>query len=160
MLPTPATLDSYGGLKQNDHPVEDITTDEDAGHRNEYASDTAGMTHTAARAWRRFIADPTTPGDPVSNIHDAVWGDANAVKPTVANAGTGLFDITWPTTITDALGNTKTLALRWARAFFEGGTAYVVSATITGANTVRVRVWNSSFALNNATGVTFLVEVG
>jgi hypothetical protein len=160
ILPSVATLADYGGPKQNDAPVADPVTDEDADERNEYVEDVAGMTNTAIRAWCRFVtvnnANPTDP----TNAHGAVWGSALAVKPTVAWSSEGVWLITWPTTVTDELGTVHTISLRGvATPNVEGTTLYHTNATVSSANTVTVRVWNTSNTLSDAVGATVNVQV-
>lgn len=154
MLPNIATINTYGGPKTNYSPIEDATTDESADDRNEYVADVAGMTQTAMRAMCRFVGHGTTPTDPASNVHFAVWGNDVSVKPTVANAGTGVYTITWPTTINDELDEEYSINLGAAWANVEGSTLYFVQATVTAPNVVTVYVFNSSGAANNAVGVT------
>lgn len=156
-LPDVADLDLYGGAKENYMPVEDHLTDEDADDRNEYVSDVAGMTQTACRAWCAFVGNATTPTDPASNVHGAVWGNSLSLKPTVARTGAGVYTVTWPTQITDALGTVRNINLRRPWASVEGSTLYFTTATVTSPNVVTVRVFNTSFAANDAVGVTLCV---
>ena len=156
-LPDIATLDTYGGAKANYAPVEDYSTDEDADDRNSYVADVAGMTHTAVRAWRRFTGHATTPADPVSNIFDNVWGSDTANKPAVTKGGTGVYVITHAATVTDELGVVHSVNLRGAWASVEGSTLYFTTAEVTSPNVITVRVYDTTFALNDAVGVTLMV---
>lgn len=156
-LPDVDDLSTYGGALANYAPIEDATTDEDAAWRNKYAANVAGMTQTACRAWCTFLGHASAPTDPASNVHGAVWGDDVSVKPTVARTGTGVFTVTWPSTVTDELAEVHTVNLRRCWANVEGATAYFVTTTVTAANVVTLRVFNSSAAANDAAGVTFTV---
>lgn len=159
-LPDVDALTSYGGAKENYAPVEDSTTDEDAEHRNLYAGNVAMMTHTAVRAWVRLKGHASSPTDPSSNVHDAVWGNDATVKPATARTGTGVFTITWPETVTDELGEEHSVNLRQVVGVnVEGSTLYFAQATITAPNVVTLYVFNSSAAANDAAGVTFGVSV-
>lgn len=158
-LPTVDSLATYGGAKQDYEPVEDPTTDLSAEGWNLVASNVAGLTQTACRAWVTFLGHGTMPTDPSSYIHGAVWGDTLGVKPTMARTGTGVFTATWPTTVTDDLGVVQTVNLRRAWASFEGSTLYSVNATVTAANVVTIRVWNAAGSLNDAVGAVFNVFV-
>lgn len=158
-LPDVDALASYGGVKANDFNVEDPTTDEDAAHRNLYAANTAAATHTLIRAYRRLVGNATTPTDPGSNVHDAVWGDSLAVKATIARTGTGVYTITWPTTVTDELGVVHTVNLVDGWANINGSVLYFAQVTITAPNVATVYVFNSSAAANDAVGVTIAVFV-
>lgn len=156
-LPGVAALSTYGGIKSNGSPVEDPTVDEDAAHRNQCFADAAGMTQTACRAWCALVGHGTAPTDPASNVHGAVWGNDVEDKPVCARTSTGLYTITFPATITDELGVEQTVNLRHAWASVEGATLYFTTATVTAPNVVTLRVFNTSFALNDAVGVTFTV---
>lgn len=158
-LPAIADLNTYGGVREDYAPVEDASTDVGADELNNVFADVAGMTQTACRAWVRFVGHATTPADPSSNVHGAVWGDDPSVKPTVAKGGTGIYDVTWPTTINDELDVDYTINLRSGWVSVEGTTLYFYTVTPTGPNTFRVRVFNTGFAANDAAGVTFALFV-
>lgn len=160
-LPGIATaLSSYGGAKINDSPVADPVTDESADDRNEYVDDVRAMTNTAIRAWVRFNGHGTTPTDPASGgIHGAVWGSL-AARPTVTRSSTGVYLVTWPTSFTDELGNVHTFNINGVcPPNVEGSTLYHANATRTSANSVTVRVYNSSNSLNDAVGATINLQV-
>lgn len=157
-LPQTATLSTYGGKKENEYPVENPLTDISAEEHNELADDVQAMTHTALRAWYAFVGNATTPTDPASNIHDAVWGDSLAVKPVLARTGTGVWTLTYPTSYVDELGNTRTVNLRRGKLFsVEGTTPYVVTVTPTSANVLTVRIFDMAGVANDAVGATIVV---
>ncbi len=159
-LPDVDTLATYGGAKTNYAPVEDVTTDLDADHHNVMAANVAGLTQTAPRALRRFVGHATTPTDPVSGfVHAAVWGSDNGVKPTVTIAAT-VYTVTWPTSVTDELGEVHSVNLRAAEAWVEttGTTLYVATARVTSANVVEVRVYSSFAALSDAATFNIVVK--
>lgn len=124
--------------------VVDPSTDEDASVRNQYVLDVAQMGQTCTRAVRSFLG--TTGGatqiaDPSTGLaHIALWGDASSVKPAGTYVSTGVYDMIWPTSITDELGTSRTLNLYRANANVESsdGTARIATAKITNAYTVRV----------------------
>jgi hypothetical protein len=158
-LPGVDSIEDYGGVKEDYAPVEDNSTDESADHRNLYAANVAGLTQTAPRALCRFVGHAVTPTDPASNVHFAVWGNDLAVKPTVAHSATGIYTITWPTTVTDELGEEHTVSLATGWANTEGSTLYHVQVTITSSNVATVYVFNAAGAASDAAGVTFAVFV-
>jgi hypothetical protein len=158
-LPGIDSLSTYGDAKSNYAPVEDPTTDEDAAHRNLYAANVAAMTQTAPRAICRFVGHGTTPTDPASNVHFAVWGNDVSVKPVVAHSATGVFTITWPSTITDELGEEHSVNLVDGWPNVNGSTLYHAQVTITAPNVATVYVFNSAGAANDAVGVTIAVFV-
>jgi hypothetical protein len=156
-LPDVDSLSTYGGAKEDYAPVEDYTTDEAAAHRNLYAANVAAMTHTATRAWVSFVGNASSATDPASNIHDAVWGNGVSVKTTNARTGTGVWTLTWPTSVTDELGVSHAVNLRRAWASVEGSTPYLVTVTPTSSNVLTVRIFNTSGTANDAAGVTINV---
>lgn len=159
ILPTSAGISNYGGAKQDYAPSEDPSTDELAADRNNLVDDVAGMTHTACRAWRCFVGGSGgSPADPADgNTHDAVWGNASSVKPTVTRSSTGVYVVTWPTSISDALGTSHTIAIRRVlHVAIESATAFVGTAVITAANVITVHTFSSTTA-NDASGANITV---
>lgn len=160
-LPDIDALSTYGGALANYSPVVDPTTDEDASARNKYAANVAMMTHTAPRALASFLGHATTPADPASGfVHDAMWGNALGVKPTVVKAGTGIYDMTWPASVNDELGVAHALNLRRALAQVESsdGTFRDAQAKVTSANSVRVYTFAVT-TLNDLAGQVVTVWV-
>jgi len=152
-LPAIDDISTLGGIKVNFQPVEDATTDLDAAQDNKARADVAMMTHTASRSWAKFVAAATT-GAMVLSAHDAVWGNAPGLAPTLARTGTGVFTITWPASVNDELGVTHATSLRAASAVARGSVAYHAQTSITAANVVTVYVFDMSGAANDAVGVT------
>jgi len=151
-LPSRDSLSSYGGRMSNYSDVVDPTTDEDAEWRNKYAANVAMSTHTVTRAFRSFLGTTggaTAVADPSTGFaHDALWGDAASVKPSVTHVQTGVYDGIWPTTVTDELDETHTLAIRraWAQVESSDGTLRIASAKVTAAQKVRVYTYEGSSA--------------
>ena len=144
---------TFGGSKQNYAPVEDITTDEDAATRNQYVADVAMMTATCTRSWVEFLAAATTGGMSVT-AHQAVWGNAIGVIPTLSRTSAGIYVITWPATVTDALGNSHTVNFRAAQAQVRDTAAGWDALCIpTAANIITVYVRNPAGTLTDATGL-------
>lgn len=165
-LPDTDSLSTLGGTLTNFSPVEDPTTDLDAGADNKSRSNVAMVTHTIERACRRFAGHATTPADPASGfVHDALWGSSGAVKPPVTKGGTGIYVVTWTATQNDELGVAHTLNFRTAQAWVEvsGTTRYFAHARVTAANVVEVRVFIDGGAgadtLNDAAGLNIVVKV-
>jgi hypothetical protein len=123
-------------------------------------NDVAGMTRTARRAWARFTAG-SSPLLAATNPDDAVWGNASGVLPVVAHSSTGVFTMTWPSTIVDQFGTTRSINLRWARVSVEGSTCAFAQCSVTSPNVVTVYLFNTSFAANDlSSSYTILVEAG
>lgn len=139
--------------------VVDPTTDQDAAAASAALNDTAQMTHTADRAWARFTAG-ASPAIVNTNGHDAMWGSLSGVKPVPAHTGTGTWTLTWPATVQDQLGNSHSVNFRKARVSVEGSTLAFVQWEVTAPNVITVYGFATSFAANDLTGITLLVEAG
>lgn len=150
-LPEKTSFSAYGGPKNNYAAVVDPTVEVEAAHHNSFVSDTAAMTHTAVRAMRSFVGvDGGAPTDPLDGfVHDAVWGDAPAVKPAVARVTEGVWDLTWPTTVqpelssaTEAQGGGRVFTVNFQRALAQveslDGSFKLAAAKVTAPNVVRV----------------------
>lgn len=161
-LPGISSLAAYGGQLADYAPLEDPNTDRPAVGANQAYADIAGVTHTAVRAWVRFVGTASTSVALASvNPHDATWGSGSGVAPVVSHtAGTGIFDITWPVTIVDELGVTQTVNLRAAMApNIEGATPGFATLVLTGPNTARLRLFNTAGSLNDFVGATIFAAV-
>jgi hypothetical protein len=159
-LPDTDSFATYGGSLQNYAPVEDPTTDRDALAANQAYASIAAATHTVARAWARFVTSATTPSLATTNGNDANWGNSLGVQPTPARVSTGVFTLTWPSTIVDENGGTHTVNLRRAFAQPEGATLYNAQALVTAPNIVTVYTFTAAGSANDIAGVTVHVEVG
>lgn len=165
-LPDITTLSALGGPLNNYAPVEDPTVDEDAANINVVKCNVAMSSHTVMRAFVSFVtAGASTPTDPASNVHDALWGNAIAVKPTLAHSATGVLTATWPTDVSDegtVLGQTAathTLAFRHAWVVVEGSTYVRVQAKVTAPNVVTIYTFDAAGAALDTTGAQICVFV-
>lgn len=126
---------TFGGSKQNYSPIEDPTTDEDAGIRNQYVADVAMMTNATPRGWARFTASAA----PSLVAHNANWGNAALYAPAIARTAVGVFTVTLPSSALDALGNTHTTNVRDAWVNHRGtGTPFLVNVVPTSANVLTI----------------------
>lgn len=102
---------------QNAEPVVDPSTELDANVAKEIACNAAAVSRTALRAVVRFVAAST--GNATVTDHDAVWGNADAVKPVVTAYGNSgapdskTYRITWPATVYDELGGAHSVNVRF-----------------------------------------------
>lgn len=160
-LPDRDTIDTVGGAKRNYGPVEDPTTDRDAIQANKAYANSSMSTRTQPRAWCLFTTSATTP---TLEDDDAVWGNDVDLKPAIARTGTGVFTITWPETVYDEIPSADlgrelhTVNLRYAKPWVTGATPLHVTATVTAANVVTVRVFNTAGTLVDAAGAIIGVE--
>jgi hypothetical protein len=168
-LPDVDSLATYGGALSDYSPVVDPTTDESVVFRNKYAANVAMMTQTAARAMRSFVGQTgVTPIDPtVGFVHAAVWGSGPSMKPVLARTATGLWTVTWPSTVNSELssalasqggGVTHTVNLRRALAQVEcQGTKFDATARVTAANVVEVSGWTAAGVADDLDGLVVTV---
>ncbi len=156
-MPDADTIDTFGGAKNDDLPVEDPTTDRSAEGMNAALEDVAQLTQTGCRAWARIVLDSTTPA--LANVNGSGAGWGNGTPPTPAKTGTGTFTVTWPATVTDGLGVVHPLDLRRARVSIEGSTFGFANAEMTTANEATIHTANAAGSANDLAGVTVHLEV-
>ncbi len=162
-----SAVTSYGAPFADSRPVEDATTDMAAAQANAVFVSTAAMTHTSVRTVVKFTG--VTWGGGTQSVavtsHDAHWGNANAVIPVITTTATGIYNITWPTTVADELGTIHTVNLRYALspsvdvasdATKVGATGNV---TLTGANTATLRTCAVAGTLSALNGLPITVYV-
>ena len=110
MLPQSNSYQNLGGELADYQPVTDPTTDRAAAAENDAFADVAAMTRMAFRAYVTFTIAATV-GTVID--HDAVWGNDVSVKPTIGYLGSaGGYSITWPASVTDARGISRSVNLR------------------------------------------------
>lgn len=138
---TPSTLDTYGGVKVDYSDAVDGSTDRSAVEVNQVFCDVAQGTRMTPKA--RLAFHPT---DGIT-LHQAMWGNTLPLKPTWVKGSTGVFNITLPASITDALGVVHAVSVDAGFANVQGATCYQSNVTITSANTLTVRTWNAAGAV-------------
>ena len=160
-LPGIDSLATFGGALVNYAPVEDPTTDRDATMANQAYADTAAMTQTAIRAWVRFVTSATAPTLATTFPNDATWPNVFANLPVSTRSAVGVFLLTWPATVIDALGTVQPLNFRGCSdPNIEGATlAGFANATVTAPNVVTVRTFSTAFAASDLAGSTICVQV-
>lgn len=154
-LPAKDDLASLGGtLTDYGVSVTDPTTDLSAAASNQFRADVAMMSRTAVRAWVRFSGHATTPTIVAS---DAVWG---ATPPTVAHAATGTYTVTWPATVSDALGVTQAVNFGCVvECAVDSQFLASAQAVLTSANVVTVYTFNSAGSANDLAGTNIRLLV-
>lgn len=144
-LPEKNDYNSLGGEKTDYSPVADPSTDLSAEELNETRVDVAAMTQTAIRAWCGFTVTQDGYFTPeIGNTeqdYGAVYGRASLYKPSVLRNSQGNYTVTFPSAITDARGNSKSLNIQCCFGNSES-IAQSVSAKRESANTVRVAVFD------------------
>lgn len=158
-LPDADSIETFGGAKQ-DAPigVVDVQSERSAADVNKAYEDVAQMTRTANRAWARVALSGAAAALASPNGSDALWG--NGSPPACdAPGGTGVYTVTWPSTVTDALGAAHTVSFKRCRAFVEGGGTFaLVMAAVTAPNVVTIYTAVPNGTPTNLAGYTVLVE--
>lgn len=159
LLPDTTDFASYGTLLQNASPIANPLTDIDAAKLNAIQADCSAMTGTAIRAWALVTLAATTNAMAIA-AHGSNWGASLAVKPVPARTSIGLFTLTFPVSVTDALSVVHTLNLRAGPApNVMSSTLYFARIVSVVANVVTFQVWNSAGALNDAAGINIFLSV-
>ncbi len=156
-LPAIPDTDTLGGLKVDEHAVEDDATDLGADYWNELITDAAAMAQTSFRAWA-LVGLAATTGAMSIVAHGAQWGADIAVRPTPSRSSDGVFVLTWPATVTDALDVVHNVSFRgFLRPNLDSATLYHAQCASNAANSVTFRVWDAAGSLSNAVGVNALI---
>jgi hypothetical protein len=154
-LPAIDDIAAVGGIIHDYRQIPDPTVERTASQENQIAADAIMATRTLTRAFATFSASTT----PALVSHDAVWGTGPGVAPVIAHTGTGVFTITWPATVTDALGVVQPMNLRRCWLGLEGANWAIYTATVTAPNQVTVRTWlapGGPLSLDNLTSAYVL----
>ena len=142
MLPGQATLGNYGGVKVDYAPSVNGATDRDATPVNQAFQDVAAMTLTSVRAYVAWYYASST----VTIVScNAEWGNT---PPTITRTSTGVYTVTWPTTITDDLGNVVPVVMYHGWGTLEGAIQQYCSPQMTSPNVATAFCWNSSGAVD------------
>jgi hypothetical protein len=162
-LPDKDAVDAtYGGPYANGRPVEDPKTEVDQGFLNALLASVASATHTVPRAWVTFNGKTYSgSGTDVVTVvdHDANWGSGTGVKPTVGQTGTNTFLITWPATVTDELGGSHTLNIRYPHEPTTIDTTLSrAKVTAKTANTLTIQTFNSAGSANGLNTIPIFVS--
>jgi len=156
-LPNVDTIDSYGGLKKDyGIAVVNSETDRAADDANRAYANIAMATHTLCRAWVQFTSSATTP---TIVQHDALWGNTSFVAPTIVRSAQGIFDITWPTSVTpESAEDPININIRIAGGGNALGAVFRhVQCQRQTAVTLRVHTFDTAGALQDFAGTTYNV---
>jgi hypothetical protein len=155
LLPDVLSFDELGGVKTDYIPVIDPTTDLSALNLNLARDGVAQMSRTALRGWIRF-ATAATSGAMVLSDWETTWKADVSTLPVLARSTAGVFTLTLPASVLDALGNTHTINLRAASVSAETF-PIVVAASISSANVITVHVGTGS-TLSDQAGTIVMVQ--
>ncbi len=157
---TPVSLEDLGGgvNKRNyaDQDVVNPDTDIDVKQYNGAASTVSGL----SRATEFARLQATLGNPPAITAYRGQHGVGLSNAPTLTRLGTGHYRFVWAASYVDRFGQVGTISLKTCVVQVHGSTVLIAQPTITGANTVEVRVWNmSSTLVDTAAGLTLVVGV-
>lgn len=143
-LPAKDDFATYGGQKLDYTDVVDPTTDRSAAEMNAALASASMMTRTIVRAVVSFAADGADGYNNDVFNHEAVWGNNISVIPTVFHNSVGLWTVTWPATVTDALGVVQSTNFKFGWAIYNAGTFGAAQMLITSPNVCQVFLFNAA----------------
>jgi hypothetical protein len=135
-IPIVRSIADFGGVlvEREGWGITDPTTDRPVAGVNTAFADIAMMTHTQIAAiasiqWQ----DASSTGMKIAPFsefrHDSTWGADTSVIPDVVRMSAGTFEIRWPETVVDELGETRTVTFGRAFASAHPGTFNTWSAS-------------------------------
>src|SRR5271169_4903419 len=112
LLPESSSFDDFGGAKINYSDPVDDTTDRDASEVNGVFCDVAMMSRAAVRGWLRMTLSASTPTLASTTSWNTTWKGSTSTPPVLARSTTGVFTITFPTTVNDENGDSHTVNIQ------------------------------------------------
>lgn len=155
-LPAIDDLAALGGEMANYDPVTDPTVELDASFDNKTRANVAAQTQTAIRAQVSFPCVAT--GSSTPQGHWAVWGNAPSVAPAVARSSAGRYQITWPTSVDDELGESHAVNLVSAQGNLQAGAFFHVQCVKDQPHVWNIYIFDAAGTLVDPT-VGLIVDV-
>ena len=150
-LPDVDDLASLGGELANYDPVTDPNVELDATYDNKTRANVAGATQTQPRAIVQFACATANPMAITS--HWAVWGNDPSVAPTVSRSSAGRYQVTWPATVDDELGDTHTVNLVSGQGNAQSGTFLHVQCVKDQPNVWNIYLFDAAGTLVDSAGI-------
>lgn len=165
-LPNSSTGSTYGALGKIDFqglPPADATYSWSNPLLAPGICDIANLTNTAPRGLAQLTLASST-GSLVLNNWFAVWMNATTTAPTLARSGTGVFTITFPTSVSDqysqSVGNPSAIPVNFIMPIgcvVSGGPAFV-NASVS-ANVITINTYSIAGSANDLDGYVVSVCV-
>lgn len=155
-MPTPRTIDTYGGTFVDALPVEDATSEQSADYANRLHEDVAQLTRSALKC---VVTFPTTTDAAPATVSAASvtclsqYGTGSSTKPVVAKTAAGVYTLTFAATYDDALSETDPFTITAANASVDAAILGYAQASHSGV-VVTVKVYDpaSAFAASDLSG--------
>lgn len=152
-FPSPNNYADFGGTKQDYSTIVNINTDYSADNINTLGACVAGISRVANRGFVRFTAGAS----PSIATWNTGWKSQTPTLPIIVNSSTGVYVITFPASVSDALGNPVNVNFQWAQATIEGTNFNAVTnANVSSANTLIINCGQSGSA-NNLSGTVIVL---
>lgn len=153
-LPGIDSMDDLGGVLQDYTAPVDPTTDLPAAASNAAKASVVGLTYLSPRARVEFVTDGTDAT--VSRCLTC----AGPITCTVAKASPGWWQVVFPATCTDLIGETQYWNFRWAKGAVVGPTGpYHVQCDIQSPIIVNVYMWDDTGNPDDLAGETIGVDI-
>jgi len=158
----PRDIDSYGGLFEDEFPVQNPTTEQSADYAMRMHADVAQMTNTSDK-WS--VTFPTSSGGAATISAATVailshYTSSASAKPVVAKTATGIYTLTFASTYTDELATVDSTSLFAARGFVMHATQFGHVQCVVSGTTVTVYVVDLAGSASDLGGsVTVCVEM-
>lgn len=155
LLPDSSSFTDFGGNKLDYTAPVDPTYDRSAAEVNGVFCNVAEMSRSVSRGFVRFVGGSS----PTLSSWDANWKGATATLPIVAHSSTGVYTITFPSTVSDESGSAShTVNIRCVKGGLEGTTfGFVNSSASANVITVDTAKISGGFAADDLSGVTICV---
>jgi len=169
-LPNSSSINAYGsGVLVDAVPLVDPTSEIGASALNPLRNDVSAMTATSPRLIFQYKGTSGTPAVTTSATwtagNDSHWGNAFAVQPVMARTSTGIYTVQLPASVSDQIGNTNLVNIRFAECHMiddAGGSPASVICTVTSSSTFRIKQYflnAGSWQLSDFSNILFAVEV-
>ncbi len=158
-MTTPRSINDYGGVFVDNKAVADPTSEISADYDNRLHCDVEQMTATTDKCVVVFSTSATAaPLTIVATRARSHMGTGSAAWPTIAKTGTGTYEITYPASFTDSLGETETITFSYSSVRIKStgtpGVAYCTELN----NVIYVVIYNLSSAASDLGG-SAVIEV-
>lgn len=145
----PKTIESYGGPYVDREVLKNPESQVAADKGNRVFEDVAQLTRTSVRAMVHFHPGAS---DPAVLWHWSLWGSSNTERPTITRSSAGRYTVTYPATLTDALGVDETVAFLSGVAGIWSSNNDDVKITSLAVNAIQLFVRNAAGSANDLTG--------
>ena len=151
-MTTPRTIDDFGGIFFDRVPVQVPNQEQSATFGNRLHEDTAQMSCTTDKAVVTFLTRTTNGACTIVGGRSHAGGGGGGLPTSITHTGTGLYDITYPSSFTDALNVVENVTF----SFSAGRVKHLSTAghvqTTEATNVIHVAVFDMAGSLTDLGG--------